>query len=232
MQPPILITRPPPGDTQFARALRQRFGDGLRLVLSPILRIEPMGAVPDLTGVACLLFTSQHGVTRFAELSARRDLPGYAVGEATAQVARAHGLQAVACDGDAASMMARIRADGARGPFLHLRGVHAASDLAAELRAIGLCATSAVLYGQKAQPLSAEALALLDGAEPVVVPLFSPRSAEVLFEGCTPRRPVTVVAISQAVANRVPAEHCGRTFVARRPDSAAMLDAMSLALAG
>lgn len=228
--PVILLTRPDPGGARFAGDLRARFGPGSRIVTSPVLRIEPCGAAPDLAGVACLLFTSQHGVARFAELSARRDLPGYAVGDATARVARAAGLRVTACEGDAASMLARIAADDEKGPFLHIRGEHAATALAEALRARGLPAREAVLYRQEAVPLSDEALAVLEGPAPVVLPLFSPRSAEVLFAGCAPRAPLCVVAISQAVAERVPEEHSGRVIVAKRPDGAAMLDAMAQAL--
>ena len=97
---------------------------------------------------------------------------------------------------------------------------------------MGLRASEAVLYDQSAQPLGDAALALMEGTAPVVVPLFSPRSAELVFAGCAPRAPLRIVAISQAVAERVPAEHSGHLYVADRPDEAAMLDAVARALAG
>lgn len=234
MRPIVLITRPPPGGERFAAALRARLGARLgaavEMVLSPILRIEPCGALPDLGDVACLLFTSQHGVARYAALGGRRDLPGYAVGEATATAAEEAGLSLVACEGDAASMLARIAADGATGPFLHLRGEHAAADLAADLQRRGHEARQTVLYRQVAEPLSDAARSVLDGTVPVLLPLFSPRSAALLFAACRPTAPLRIVAMSQAVADQVPACHAAQVHVARRPDAGAMLETMTQVL--
>ena len=87
MVPTILITRPDPSGAAFADQVRRRFGDTVQIVLSPVLKIERCGSLPDLSRFRTLIFTSRHGVEAFAALSDRRDLPAYAVGDATARSA-------------------------------------------------------------------------------------------------------------------------------------------------
>ena len=68
-----------------------------------------------------------------------------------------------------------------------------------------------------------EAKALLAGSDPVIVPLFSPRSAELLFQSITPMAPLRIAAISANTAEKVPADLCESLLIAERPDGPAML---------
>ncbi len=231
MPPTILITRPEPGAGHFIAALKGVPGGDLPVIVSPVLAIEPQGALPDLDGVRWLIFTSQHGVFRYAELTARRDIPAYAVGDATARAAEAEGMRAISCAGDARDLLARIRGDGARGPMLHLRGAHAAADVAGALRGAGIEAAEAVIYAQRTLPLSEAARACLAGTAPVIAPVFSPRSAAQLLKDGAPRAPLVIVAISPAAADRVPQGAAASVIVADRPDAAGMLRAWPRALA-
>ncbi len=231
MPPIILITRPEPGASRFVAALKDMPGGDLQVVLSPVLAIERRGSLPDLTGLRWLIFTSQHGVYRFAELSARRDIPAYCVGDTTAQAAEEAGMRAVSSAGDAGDLLARIAADGAKGPMLHLRGAHAAADVAGALTAAGTPASEAVLYAQRPVPLNDTALGCLTGSAPVIAPVFSPRSAAALFEGARVTAPLVILAISRAAADRVPQGAAQACIVADRPDGAGMLRAWPEALA-
>ncbi len=234
MPPTVLITRPEPYGAEFAALLRAAPGGDLPVILSPALVIEAAGALPGLDGYHWLIFTSRSGVRRFVALSERRDIPVYAVGDATAQEARGAGMRAISCSGDAGDLLSRIRADGVRGPMLHLRGEHAAANVAGALRDAGIPADEAVIYAQRRAPLSAEARACLDGSAPVIAPVFSPRSAAALFADGPPRAPLVVLAISAAAAARVPERAHGAAaqtvIVAERPDAAAMLRAWPAAL--
>ncbi len=231
MPPTVLITRPDPYGAEFAATLRAQPGGDLAMVLSPALRIEARGAVPDLTGLRWLIFTSRNGVRYFAAGSERRDIPVYAVGDATADEARSIGMDAISCGGDARDLLARIEADKARGPMLHLRGAHAAADIAGALNDAGMVVGEAVLYSQQPAPLSDAARACLMGNAPVIAPVFSPRSAAAVFEGSAPAAPVVVLAISAAAAARVPEGAARTVLVADRPDTVGMLRAWPLALA-
>lgn len=219
----VLITRPAPYGDEFAAILRAQPGGDLRMILSPALTIEAQGALPDLGGYRWLIFTSRNGVRHFAAQSDRRDIPAYAVGDATADEARALGIEAISSSGDARDLVARIRADGAEGPMLHLRGAHAAANVADALRTAGIAADEAVIYAQRTAPLSDEARAALAGDGTIIAPVFSPRSAAVLFAGGLPSAPVVVLTISDAAAARVPDGAASALLVADRPDAAAML---------
>ncbi|KJS45556.1 uroporphyrinogen-III synthase [Roseovarius sp. BRH_c41] len=215
----ILITRPEAEASRMAERLEEVLGDGVAVVASPLLRIEYDGALPDLSGVNVLIFTSRHGVEGFCRLSRRRDFTCYAVGDATAEAARTYGLPAISAGGDATALLARIAKDGTQGPFLHLRGAHVAADVAGALGAAGHDAQDVVVYDQVEATLSAQARNVLRGAGVVIVPLMSPRSARIFFDqaGRITAR-LCIAAISRKVAAAVPEGAATRVDIAQTPD--------------
>jgi len=219
----ILITRPEPEAARFADALRADHGAEVAVLCTPLMRTRWTGALPRLAGDETLIFTSRHGVAGFCRLTDRRDLPCYGVGEATAQAARAAGMVAVACGGDAQALLRRIARDGARGPFLHLRGAHVAADIAGALRAAGHDARDVVVYDQQPQTLSDAARAVLAGTDPVILPLMSPRSGQLFFaQTGNPTAPVLIAAISANTAQTVPDGAARMVRVAASPDADAV----------
>ncbi|TKA93937.1 uroporphyrinogen-III synthase, partial [Cereibacter changlensis] len=114
---PFLLTRPARQGARFAAALRQRFGEGIRLVTSPLL--APLFLRPELpAGAATLIFTSETGVEAFRRISAEQPQAAHSawcVGERTAEVARAAGLSTRSADGDAEALVAQILAAGEAG---------------------------------------------------------------------------------------------------------------------
>ncbi len=224
MTPTILITRPDPAGAQFADDIRQQIGCGVTIVISPLMRIVFDDVPLDLEGIDRLIFTSRNGVEAFARASERRDIACYCVGDATARVARDHGLNAVSASGAAGDLLARIWADAVTGPCLHIRGEHAVGDIAPRLDASGIPTREAILYRQVPHALSEEAQDLLRGDRPVILPLFSPRTADVFFANHGGRPRMTVVALSPAVSAKVPETFAGEVIVAERPDAGAMLE--------
>ncbi len=224
--PTLLITRPEPEASRMAERLRATW-PGVAVLVSPLMQIAFRGKLPEMTGRETLIFTSRNGVEGFCRLTPRRDLPAYAVGEATAEAARAHGFDAIAAEGDAPSLLALIEREGVTGPFLHPRGEHVAADIAGALRARGLKTAEVVVYAQEAQPLSAAARDTLGGDAPVILPLMSPRSGRLFFaETGTIRAPLLVAAMSRKVAETVPPGAATRLIVAKSPDRAALCAAL------
>lgn len=224
----ILITRPAPADTTFADMLRRKLGDECTICTSPLIRIEVCANLPDLTGIRTLIFTSRHGVEAFAKLSERRDIPAYAVGEATGQAAQDIGLSVSIGEGDAERLIKQILADKPDRPCLHLRGEHVAAPLAEILTSAGLETHEAVIYLQKPCPLSDEAQQLLRQPGPVILPLFSPRSARLVFaQEKHPewQAPLHIVAMSQAVARQVPENRASSISIVSTLDATAMAQA-------
>ena len=113
----ILITRPEPEAGRFAARLRAVCGPQTEILCAPVMRIAWRGTLPPLRGDEVLIFTSQHGVGGFCALTARRGFTCYCVGEATAEAARAQGLTAIACGGDAAALLDAVAGPAVGDPY-------------------------------------------------------------------------------------------------------------------
>ncbi|MEM9855164.1 MAG: uroporphyrinogen-III synthase [Pseudomonadota bacterium] len=196
--PLCLLTRPAPESARLAARLGNAFG--LKSVLSPLIDIEPVNAAVDFAGYRGVIVTSSKAAERVAALGAPRGMPVFAVGRKTAAVAARFGFKADAAGGDAEALISHVEALRPEGPLLHLRGDHSRGDVARRLTSAGLPCHEAVIYRQKARQLSKEAGALLAGKNPVILPLFSPRTAAVFEPNVAPNAPLFPVALSAAVA--------------------------------
>ena len=216
-QVPILLTRPRDAAERFEARLRAE-GIMAPVVISPVLRIVPRVAqVPsEMRGA---IFTSKNGVAAVEG----DDLPAWCVGAATAEAARARGWRAVAAEGDAEALIRRILADAPEGPLVHFRGAHARGDVAARLERAGIETREAVVYAQEAEPLSDEAITLLAREKPLVLPLFSPRSAAQVAKAGPFRAPLHIIAISDAVAREVASLSPASLRVSKAPDAESMI---------
>lgn len=238
--PTILVTRPEAAARRFGAALRAA-GCTAPVLIAPVMAINPvegaMAAVARPMAQAFgVILTSVNAVDALAAQSRLRP-PAWCVGWVTAETARAEGFDIRAAAGDADDLFRVMVGAGTAGPFIHPRGRHARGALAQRLSAAGMPTTEVVVYDQIARPLGPEAEALLQGSAPVILPLFSPRSARLLAEaaqaaGAT--APLHLVAISDAAAHawgevRDTAPVALR--LAERPDADAMLAATLAAIA-
>lgn len=231
--PTILLTRPEAAARRFGASLAAA-GCRLDQMIAPILDIRPIeGALaatrlsPEAAAGGVIL-SSVHGVRALAAETALRP-PAWCVGQATAQAARDEGFEVMAAARDADDLFRVILGAGQPGPFLHARGRHSRGALPERLRAAGLPTDEVVIYDQTARPLDPAARALLTGRAPVILPLFSPRSARLLAEAGPFTAPLHLVAISDAAAQSW-AEAVGgispqTLHVAHRPDGDAMIAA-------
>ncbi len=223
--PPFLLTRPAAQSARFAQALQGRFGDNLRIEISPL--ITPRFLDPELpSGNRALIFTSQTGVEAYARLPGRKGLKAYCVGQRTADRALEAGLRAISADGDADALVALILSGGETGSLLHLRGQDSRGDVAERLTAAGCPTEAVIVYAQELQPLSDAALVLLKGLGPVIAPVFSPRTASLLAAARPelPRAPLWLAAFSAAGISLLTDD---RLVIAARPDADSMLDAVA-----
>lgn len=229
----LLLTRPEPQATRFAQRLGKTFGDGLRVIIAPIM--QPRYLQPSLPSrpYAALILTSETGAEAARRISAAgQSLPrlAYCVGDRTAAVALACGFQAVSAQGDADALVALIVGQGGAGPLLFLHGAETRGAVAERLNSAGIETDSAVVYDQIACPLTDEARDSLTGADPVLLPLFSPRTARLFadqVQGITPRAPLWVAALSPAVATETVGLAPERLEIARSPDAESMLLALA-----
>jgi uroporphyrinogen-III synthase len=221
-RPALLLTRPAEASARFAAQVREQV-PGVRVVISPLMAPEFLAPVlpDDWDGV---LFTAETGVAGLARLTDRRG-PAVCVGLRTAQAAQGAGWTAQALGGDAEGMVGGLMAAPLQGHWLHARGVDAAGSLGARLRAAGMHVTEVIVYDQRPQPLSDAARAVLCGADPVTVAVFSPRSARIFVaQAGVVTAPLQAVAISPAAALAL--DGLCPVQVAAAPDAPAMLAAV------
>jgi uroporphyrinogen-III synthase len=225
--PLVLITRPQDAAHRFADELRDAVGP-VEVAIIPMLEITPVVDRIDLDGVSALIFTSAAGVDVFGALSDDRSLPAWCVGDRTAEAARAIGLKATSAGGDADALVALMAEARPDGRLLHLSGMHTRGDVAGRLFEAGLRAEARAIYDQFAAQPGSELGAALAHPGPVIVPLFSPRSAALFVEaaGAGARR-VEIVALSRAVASALPKEMSRRARIADSPDAPAMIRAIA-----
>lgn len=226
--PLILLTRPKVASEHFAAKLAGLM-PGAEVMISPLQVLRLLEWQPLQTNPAALIFTSQNAVAA----AARAGLSGtaFCVGRQTAEAAIKAGFAALSANGDADALIALIRETAPQGPLLHLRGRITRGNLARTLRADGLMVEEAVVYDLAPMALSDAAIAAISSHQPVLLPLFSPQSAKLAAAALTGAiAPITVLALSKAVAQAAGPLCDGGFLVARRPDADGMLEIVAQAL--
>ncbi|HUC64753.1 MAG TPA: uroporphyrinogen-III synthase [Stellaceae bacterium] len=233
-----LVTRPAEDAAPLARALAER---GIEAVLAPMLTIRPASdaatRISDaLIGAQAVLVTSANGIRVFASASARRELPVFAVGDASAAAARLAECRSVtSAGGDVADLAALVaaRLSPQQGALVHIAGSEVAGDLAGMLGKAGFAVRRVVVYeARPAAALSPEAAAVIARGEPALALFFSPRTAATFVRlaaaaGMGPScRALTALALSPAVASALDALPWRHIAVARAPTQQALLEAI------
>ena len=229
----LLVTRPQAEAERTAQALRRL---GHKVVLAPMLQIEPVQASLDAGRWSAIMMTSGNAARAIAQHSARTALAGlpvFAVGRQTAVAAREAGFaDVVSAEGDAGDLAQLVRTRASKhGPLLYLAGSDISRDLAGELAKSGIAVETVVIY--RAEAVGAlpddarEALAsgALDG-----VLHYSRRSANIFLDCVAePRlrdaaRPLIHYCLSRRVAEPLAGQGFADVRVASGPQEAAMLD--------
>jgi len=230
----LLVTRPEP-DARRTAARLSAWGHEVRI--ASLLDIEAIPAA-DLGAPPwqAVLMTSANAAramaahSRFQEL---RSLPVLAVGETTAEAARAAGFADVTSAGghagDLAALAGRRCAKGM--PLLYLAGSDRARDMAAELAPCGLQVRTVEIYrAHAAQQFPPELLAAVGAGDLDGVLHFSRRSAEI-FVRCAERAALLSAAvlsplhfcISPQAAEPLARAGAPGIRIARQPDEDALV---------
>lgn len=226
--PTLLLTRPAPQSQRFAQQLRARLGD-VAVMISPLMQtafLQPALPSPIYQAV---IFTSETGVEAAMRLQQPLPQRAYCVGNRTAAAARAAGFDALSAEGEVRALAALILGAGIKGPVLHLRGADTAGDLAGMLTKGGIETVSLIVYSQNPLPLSGAATDLFQSGTPILIPIFSPRSARLLAQAI-PKAVASalwIVAISKAAAAEAEALSPAFMTIAAHPDGENMLHAVA-----
>ena len=233
---PLLLTRPDPQGGDFALAVQDRFGDAVQIIKTPLLAPRFYAPALPTRPFAGLILTSQTGVEAYLRLDVATDaLPRnvYCVGSRTADAARTAHLNPVMIAPDAAGLTAALKAHPPQGPLLHLRGRDTRGNISHHLNMARIDTVETIVYAQEVQRLTLQAGSALREKNPVLVPLFSPRSAAIFFAEMVRSggiSPLFVAAMSGAVALELRPLNA-HVRMAETPDATAMLDVVAMLLA-
>ena len=230
----FLLTRPAAASARFARSLKESFGADIHVVISPLMTAvfltHPLPPGP----FDAVILTSETAAEAARRISAEQvSLPvrAFCVGDRTAQVATEAGFLTLSAAGDADALVALIQSRLPHARFLHLRGRDGRGNIAERLNSGGSETYEAIVYDQRPCPLNAAATALLAGPDPIILPLFSPRSADLMVQTGPARAPLWVAALSPAVAVHAAPLKPDRIAIAAQPNAASMLQTLHCFLA-
>lgn len=231
----VVVTRPVDASADLAAELADQ---GIEALAAPMLTVEflrPTASVPETA--QAILVTSGNGAEGAARLTGRRDLPVLAVGEATAEAARAAGFREVsAASGDAVALIAHVseRCRPADGPLVWASGEAISTDLTTELGALGFRVERRVVYRTaQADALPPAVVRALRERSVEGVLFFSPRSAEAfarltaeadLVAECAD---VAAYCMSDAIARAASKLAWRAIHVAETPSKAALLGSLA-----
>jgi uroporphyrinogen-III synthase len=208
----ILVTRPEPDAKRQAERLMQL---GHETLLTPLLRIEFLPSVPlELDGVGALIVTSRNALRALEAHPQRGEAvqrPLYAVGDATAELARELGFSDITTGPGTGEALGKLIQERSKcATLLHLSGETVAFDLKAALETEGFDVRQPILYrAMAATALPPEAVAAIEDGTLDGVILMSPRTGATFadlvrrhgLEG--PASRLICYCLSQAVAQAV-----------------------------
>ncbi|MDP2411192.1 MAG: uroporphyrinogen-III synthase [Pseudolabrys sp.] len=228
----IAITRPREDSERTAALLRAQ---GHRVLLAPLLRVEPVTTALRANWGAVII-TSAHAAAAMASHPALKELtrlPLFAVGQRSAEAARAIGFtQVTAAGGDLRDLTRTIAAarSDAKAPLLYLAGEDRAGDLIGDLAVHGIAAELAVVYRAVVAPFAPALTEALRAGEIDAVLHYSKRSAESFLSGAADAGvagqalAAKHLCLSAQVAEPLIAAGARRVDVAARPDEAALIE--------
>ena len=222
----LLLTRPEGASRRFAAAVQGALGGGWRVVISPLMETRFL-TVP-LPDCDTLAFTSETAVRAVARLGTDRRALAWCVGPRTEEAARAAGYSTKRGGGTAEELVAAILADRPGGTVFCPRAQDQAVDVAILLNSAGIETVSEMVYAQIAHPPTDEATRVMAGADPVMLPLFSARSAGLAVAAFPDHRaPLCVAAISAQVAQEAEGLGARQVALAATPDAVGMIGAIA-----
>jgi uroporphyrinogen-III synthase len=218
----LLIIRPQPGADATARLARLA---GIEPVTSPLFEIQPLAwLAKDPAHYDALMLTSTNAVRHAgAALAALLPLPVYAVGEATANAARAAGFHVIFAGGtDANALLVQAAANG-DARLLWLTGGHQSRINLPP----GVTLDSALVYNSAALAPAQAFIELL--SSPILVALHSVRAARHFLTICEAhgidKNTISIAALSPSIAESA-AEGWQDVLISDAPNDAALMAKM------
>ena len=222
----ILITRPLHQSRRFKKSLVEQFGENLEICISPILEIKSFRVKINLSFFDGIIFTSENGVKAFTNLNKKTDKKIYCVGAYTSEVARRSGLSVSHTEKDVGDLKTWLIENDSERKLLYLCGQNISNNLEVAFEGSKTTVVSQIIYDQLSRKLSPSAIQFLSGVIPVLIPIFSERSYEILSQQFKSTMSSSRIAIclSEAIANKIKDDEFEKVLISPRPDLESLIN--------
>ncbi len=189
--------------------------------IEPVLKVVPYSKWIAPSSDKTLIFSSSNAVRCAAENLEPTYYRAFCIGQYTTQCAQSFGFDASYAGQSVQDFL--IHFAPKEKSFVHLRGEHTTTDLRVHLQGIGCEAESIIVYDQVELKWPNKTVEYLVGGTPVVLPLFSSRSAEIVCNQGMNWGKHIAIAISPVVAKVCDEAGFGKTVIAEVPNAEEML---------
>jgi uroporphyrinogen-III synthase len=218
----LLLTRPLDGNERFCSKIKHLLYK-CEILDSPIQKIEFLPGLSKVNKDAVLIFTSVNGL-RAVEKHNLTNNRCFVVGKNTKKIAVNFGYEVLGCSKDQENLLKLIKSKKPKESMVHIRGKHTVGNLCYSLKKREFSCLEIIGYNQEPLKIKKQNLQKIQSGRPVILPIFSSRSAK-LLQSNIDLTGFNVVAISQAVAQILKGVELGELVISKKPDLDSMQEA-------
>ena len=195
----------------------------LEPVFAPLLQIVGLPFSEPAEPSDAVVFSSTNGV-RHGPLGDGR--LAFCVGAATTQAAQDAGWMSRMAGQTADELVETLSTAPDRPTLVHISGQHTRGDIVGRLSDAGYTIRHAIVYDQALMDMPEEAKALLSSANAILIPVFSPRSAQQLRSTAPTLANAHIIALSRPIAVALGPGDCASLTICETPTAEAMRKAL------
>jgi len=218
----LLLTRPLGGNERFCLKIKHLLYS-CEILDNPIQRIDFLPSLSKVNKNSVLIFTSANGL-RAAKKHNLINKKCFVVGANTKKIAVSFGYDVLAFSKDQENLLKLIKSKKPTESMVHIRGKHTVGNLCDALKRNQFSCLDIIGYNQEPLKIKKQNLQKIHSGRPVILPIFSSRSAE-LLQSNLDLTGFNVIAISEAVAKIVTGVELGELVISKKPDLNSMQEA-------
>ena len=218
----LLLTRPLGGNERFCLKIKHLLYS-CEILDNPIQKIDFLPSLGKVNKNSVLIFTSANGL-RAAKKHNLINKKCFVVGANTKKIAVSFGYDVLGFSKDQENLLKLIKSKKPTESLVYIRGKHTVGNLCDTLKRNQFSCLDIIGYNQEPLKIKKQNLQKIHSGRPVILPIFSSRSAE-LLQSNLDLTGFNVIAISEAVAKIVAGVELGELVISKKPDLNSMQEA-------
>ena len=218
----LLLTRPLGGNERFCLKIKHLLYS-CEILDNPIQKIDFLPRLSKVNKNSVLIFTSANGL-RAAKKHNLINKKCFVVGANTKKIAVSFGYDVLGFSKDQENLLKLIKSKKPTESMVHIRGKHTVGNLCDALKRNQFSCLDIIGYNQEPLKIKKQNLQKIHSGRPVILPIFSSRSAE-LLQSNLDLTGFNVIAISEAVAKVITGVELGELVISKKPDLSSMQEA-------